>query len=73
MAVTPPVGGGGGVVNGGGGITEMKAMMDQMNQQATERSLLNMQDQGEKEKIQAVNTAAKAGHDTNAEINRNLK
>jgi hypothetical protein len=32
-----------------------------------------MQDQGEKEKIQAVNTAAKAGHDTNAEINRNLK
>jgi hypothetical protein len=71
MAVPPAAGGG--AANGGGGTADMKAMMDQMNQQATERSLLNMQDQGEKEKIQAVNTAAKAGHDENAEINRNLK
>ena len=58
---------------GGGGTADMKAMMDQMNAQATERSMLNIEDQGTKEKIQGVNQAAKGGHDANSEINRNIK
>ena len=62
-----------GAAGGGGGVGDMKAMMDQMNAQATERSMLNIEDQGTKEKIQGVNQAAKGGHDANAEISRNIK
>jgi len=56
-----------------GGVGQMEAMMDQQNKMATARSLLNIKDQGVKETIQAINTAAKAGHDQQQEINRNLK
>jgi len=56
-----------------GGVGQMQAMMDQQNKQATARSQLNIKDQGVKETIQAINTAAKAGHDQRQEINRNLK
>ncbi len=56
-----------------GGVNQMQQMMDQQNAQATQRSMLNIKDQGVKETIQAINTAAKAGHDQQQEINRNLK
>jgi len=56
-----------------GGLEEMKTMMEQQNKMATARSMLNIKDQGVKETIQAINTAAKAGHDQQQEINRNLK
>jgi hypothetical protein len=56
-----------------GGIAQMQQMMEQQNQMATARSVLNIKDQGVKETIQAINTAAKAGHDQQMEINRNLK
>jgi len=56
-----------------GGVGEMQQMMEQQNKMATERSKLNIKDQGVKETIQAINTAAKAGHDQQQEINRNLK
>ena len=56
-----------------GGIQQMQQIMDQQNKMATARSLLNIKDQGVKETIQAINTAAKAGHDQQMEINRNLK
>jgi len=61
-----------GAVNGGG-MGALKDIMDKSNAEATQRSILNITDQQKKEEIQGVNTAAKAGHDTNAEINRNLK
>jgi hypothetical protein len=56
-----------------GGIAQMQQMMEQQNKMATARSVLNIKDQGVKETIQAINTAAKAGHDQQMEINRNLK
>ena len=56
-----------------GGVAEMRQMMEQQNKMATARSVLNIKDQGVKETIQAINTAAKAGHDQQMEINRNLK
>jgi hypothetical protein len=56
-----------------GGTEQLEKMMDQQNKMATARSLLNVQDQGVKETIQAINTAAKSGHDQQQEINRNLK
>jgi hypothetical protein len=56
-----------------GGVDQMEKMLDQQNKMATARSLLNIQDQGVKETIQAINTAAKAGHDQQQEVNRNLK
>ncbi len=56
-----------------GGLKQMEQMMDQQNAMATARSILNIKDQGVKETIQAINTAAKAGHDQQQEINRNLK
>jgi hypothetical protein len=56
-----------------GGVGQMQQMMDQQNKMATQRSMLNIKDQGVKETIQAINTAAKAGHDQQQEINRNLK
>jgi len=59
--------------NNGGGVAEMQAMMNKMNAEATQRSMLNIQDQGTKETIQGINQAAKAGHDQAQEINRNLK
>ena len=59
--------------NNGGGVAEMQGMMNKMNAEATQRSMLNIQDQGTKETIQGINQAAKAGHDQAQEINRNLK
>jgi hypothetical protein len=56
-----------------GGLAQMEQMMKQQNDMANKRSILNIKDQGEKETIQAINTAAKAGHDQQQEINRNLK
>ena len=56
-----------------GGTVQMEKMMKQQNDMASARSLLNIQDQGVKETIQAINTAAKSGHDQQQEINRNLK
>jgi hypothetical protein len=56
-----------------GGTEQLGKMMNQQNEMATARSLLNIQDQGVKETIQAINTAAKAGHDQQQEVNRNLK
>jgi len=56
-----------------GGITQMQLMMDEQNKTATERSKLNIKDQGVKETIQALNTTAKSGHDQQQEVNRNLK
>jgi len=56
-----------------GGITEMQLMMDEQNKTATERSKLNIKDQGAKEALQAINTTAKSGHDQQQEVNRNLK
>ena len=56
-----------------GGLKQMETMMDQQNQMATARSVLNIKDQGVKETIQSINTAAKAGHDQQQEVNRNLK
>jgi hypothetical protein len=56
-----------------GGLGQMEQMMQQQNDMANKRSMLNIKDQGVKETIQAINTAAKAGHDQQQEINRNLK
>ena len=56
-----------------GGTAQMEKMMQQQNEMATKRSMINIKDQGVKETIQAINTAAKAGHDQQQEINRNLK
>jgi hypothetical protein len=56
-----------------GGIAQMSQIMQQQNDEANARSMLNIKDQGVKETIQAINTAAKAGHDQQQEINRNLK
>ena len=56
-----------------GGLAQMEQMMQQQNDMANKRSMLNIKDQGVKETIQAINTAAKAGHDQQQEINRNLK
>jgi hypothetical protein len=67
------LGGNPGVQGTDGGVGQMQQMMEQQNQMATQRSMLNIKDQGVKETIQAINTAAKAGHDQQQEINRNLK
>ena len=56
-----------------GGVAQMEKMMQQQNEMATKRSMINIKDQGVKETIQAINTAAKAGHDQQQEVNRNLK
>src|SRR5256885_304591 len=56
-----------------GGTAQMEQMMQQQNDMANKRSMLNIKDQGVKETIQAINTAAKAGHDQQQEVNRNLK
>jgi hypothetical protein len=56
-----------------GGTGQMEQMMQQQNDMANKRSMLNIKDQGVKETIQAINTAAKSGHDQQQEINRNLK
>jgi len=56
-----------------GGLGQMEKMMNQQNEMATKRSELNIKDQGVKETIQAINTAAKAGDEQQKEINRNLK
>ena len=56
-----------------GGVEQMEKMMNQQNKMAIARSELNIKDQGVKETIQAINTAAKAGHDQQQEVNRNLK
>jgi hypothetical protein len=56
-----------------GGLAQMEKMMQDQNDMANKRSLLNIKDQGVKETIQAINTAGKAGHDQQMEINRNLK
>jgi hypothetical protein len=56
-----------------GGLAQMEKMMQDQNDMANKRSMLNIKDQGVKETIQAINTAAKAGHDQQQEINRNLK
>jgi len=56
-----------------GGLAQMEKMMNQQNEMATKRSELNIKDQGIKETIQAINTAAKAGDEQQKEINRNLK
>jgi hypothetical protein len=63
----------GGPALGGGGIGDLKKMMDASNAEATQRSIVNIQDQQKKEEIQGVNQAAKGGHDLNAEVNRNVK
>jgi hypothetical protein len=56
-----------------GGTAQMEKMMNDQNEMANKRSELNIKDQGVKETIQAINTAAKSGHDQQQEINRNLK
>jgi hypothetical protein len=72
-AIAPQLAGNPGTPATDGGIAQMEAMMDQQNKMATARSMLNIKDQGVKETIQAINTAAKAGHDQQQEVNRNLK
>ena len=72
-AITPQLAGNPGTPPTDGGLAQMEQMMDQQNKMATARSMLNIKDQGVKETIQAINTAAKAGHDQQQEINRNLK
>jgi len=76
MGGAPAAGGAGGAPQGnlqGGGMDDLKKTMDESNAEATARSKLNIEDQQTKERIQGVNTAAKSGHDANAEINRNFK
>ena len=73
MAINPNLAGNPGTPATDGGIGQMETMMQQQNEMATKRSMLNIKDQGVKETIQAINTAAKAGHDQQQEVNRNLK
>jgi hypothetical protein len=56
-----------------GGLKQMEDMMQRQNDMANKRSMLNIKDQGVKETIAAINTAAKAGHDQQQEITRNIK
>ena len=72
-AIAPALGGNPPAPATDGGIAQMEKMMQQQNEMATKRSMLNIKDQGVKETIQGINTAAKAGHDQQQEINRNLK
>jgi hypothetical protein len=73
MGAGPALVGNPGIPDIDGGITQMQLMMDQQNKAATDRSILNIKDQGVKETIQAINTTAKAGHDQQQEVTRNLK
>jgi hypothetical protein len=72
-AAAPALAGNPGGPTPDGGLAQMEKMMQDQNDMANKRSELNIKDQGVKETIQAINTAAKSGHDQQQEVNRNLK